>query len=164
MIVSLFFASTSGKTRTVFDFVVSRLTKHQCICHELGDTAPSALFADLVILGTPSYGKGDWHQRWEENAWLLDQIQSPVALVGLGDERFHGKTFGGGLHRLTQEVQQRNLHILGEHWRPVRCSSRTTCTEEYWNGLMLDLRLERTTWRDTCSLWLERVMTEPKTQ
>lgn len=58
---------------------------------------------ELVIVGTPTYGRGDWHDAWRRCGGLVVRAMrgaSTVMLFGLGDSRGYPATFAGGLRVL----------------------------------------------------------------
>jgi flavodoxin I len=71
---------------------------------------------ELVILGTPTYGQGELHHPWIS---FLPRLRSvhwagrTLALFALGDQRFHGKTFAGGLHELHRGVSELESSVSG---------------------------------------------------
>jgi flavodoxin I len=114
------YASTSGSTRAVAQACATTLGP-QTILFDLkaladsGARPPVGPF-DLVLAGTPTYGKGDWHGSWAANfdriAPLLLSARA-VMLFGLGDARGHGKTFAGGLGVLADHVTSLGVTAIG---------------------------------------------------
>ena len=114
------YASTSGSTRAVAQACATMLGPHT-ISFDLkaladpGVRPPVGPF-DLVVAGTPTYGKGDWHSSWAANfdriAPLLLSARA-VMLFGLGDARGHGQTFAGGLGVLADHVSALGVTAIG---------------------------------------------------
>ena len=94
----------------------------------LTETLPQEETA-LYICGTPTYGEGDMHFLWHEFvrsvACQMDR-SLPVLLFGLGDRRFHAKTYCMGVQRLEESLGRH----LGRSFMPEQI-------------LRLDYRLDR---------------------
>ncbi len=117
MIVILY-ASTSGATRRVAEEFATRLPGSvlQNIA-QLDDQVRSDLVgADVLLLGSPTYGQGDWHHAWQTKFDVIMPIAASakcISLFGLGDAKFHSHSFCGSLGRLYDAVSQRGLQPVG---------------------------------------------------
>ncbi|MEM7345267.1 MAG: flavodoxin domain-containing protein, partial [Chloroflexota bacterium] len=72
---------------------------------------------DLIVAGSPTYGLGDLHPAWHPVApsvTALDLHTVSVALFALGDQRYHGKTFGGSLNHLYTIFTQTGAKKVGK--------------------------------------------------
>lgn len=72
--------------------------------------------ADLLILGTPTYGDGALQGAWEERLDLLraaDLSGKRVALFGLGDQSSYPDTFVDAMSELHDVVSERGAMVVG---------------------------------------------------
>jgi flavodoxin I len=115
------FASFSGSTREVARMIAARLPGMAVHSLELSlreppDTAALPRRPDLVLLGTPTYGKGDWHAAWAAHGTRLLPVlheAERIMLFVLGDARAHRESFAGGLARLHGFVRDAGLRSIG---------------------------------------------------
>lgn len=161
-VITIIFATSSGTTRQVAEEMARLLgTRTRLIdlaTFSWGDDC-SVLVNDLVIAGGPSYGRGDWHHLWssrfDEVAPIL-VASGRVALFGLGDTRFHGDTFCGGLDRLHCAVAALGVDPVGLT-APGRHVYRSTPSlrNGSFPGLVIDHRLDRRALPSIVGEWLE---------
>jgi flavodoxin len=157
------FASTSGSTR-----VVARLIAEANGGADLFDLARCDEWLpgfhgdhDITFIGTPTYGTGDWHYRWERHgrdiASRLDH-RRPVALFTLGDARGHADSFAGGLRRLRELCGEFGLPCVGGT-DPHRFAFRQSPALEAgrFPGLVLEYRREHRAAPDIISRWVGAV-------
>jgi flavodoxin I len=160
--ISVIYASAGGATREVATELARQLGPRT----RLIDLATfswaddwSVLVNDLVIAGGPTYGRGDWHHLWasrfREVAPILAAARK-VALFGLGDTRFHGQTFCGGLGHLHAAVVALAVKPVG-FTDPGRHSYRSTPSlhEGRFPGLVVDHRLDHRQIPEIAGGWLE---------
>jgi flavodoxin I len=115
------FASFSGSTREVARMIAERLPgmrvrSLELSLHEPPDIAALPSRPDLLLLGTPTYGKGDWHAAWAVHGGLVVPMlrdAGRVMLFALGDARAHPETFAGGLARLHGFAREAGLRNIG---------------------------------------------------
>jgi len=118
MSILFLYASTSGSTRLVIDSLARDHAAIGAQAHDIArlDAPISLAGHDLVVLATPTYGKGDWHHAWEaRGAEMLSglPVGSRVALLGLGDARCHGATFAGGIGQLATLARTCGATVVG---------------------------------------------------
>jgi flavodoxin I len=146
------FASFSGSTRDVAGMIAARLPGMTVRSLELSVREPPDIAAlpprpDLVLLGTPTYGKGEWHAAWSAHGMRLLPVlreAGRIMLFALGDARAHAETFAGGLARLHGFVRDAGLRSVGgtlpvhetEYASPAIFAGR-------FPGLVLEYRLRR---------------------
>lgn len=106
---------------------------------------PSTL--DWVIAGTPTYGIGDWHHAWGSRILEIAPVLARarrVALFGLGDARFHGGSFCGGLGRLHDAVTGAGIRVHGQTPALKYCYSFSPALRDgVFPGFALDFRQSR---------------------
>jgi len=107
--VGIFFASTSGRTESVADRIARHLTPLRPEMHRIESSQPVDLLRfDVLILGSPTYGRGQMHHEWlswKDHVARIDLSEKAVGLFVLGDQRFHGRTFAGAVDHLCDLVQ-----------------------------------------------------------
>ena len=84
---------------------------------------------DLIILGSPTYGKGNLHYAWNDvliEMQNLDFKERKFAVFCLGDQRFHEKSFAGAIERLSQPIASHSMKIIGKGWETNNTYSDTT--------------------------------------
>jgi flavodoxin I len=101
---------------------------------------------DLVLLGTPTYGAGDWHYLWalhgEDVCSRFDSGQT-VALFALGDSRGHAESFAGGLARLYEICVRKGFGCVGAiNARSFRFEHSPALVGDRFPGLVLEYRRE----------------------
>ena len=107
--------SSTGSTRAAAEAI------HQALGGELidvasADAAEKMLAADLLVLGTSTWGVGELQDDWA--AFLptlenLDLTGKKVALFGLGDQASWGDTFVDGMGILYETVVKRGGAVTG---------------------------------------------------
>jgi flavodoxin I len=98
--VAIAYATTSGSTRTIAEVIRDRLSGYDPSLANIAQGIGDEIFdADVLFLGTPTYGTGDCHYLWHENKLALAQIkpETTVAIFCLADARIHQNSFAGGL-------------------------------------------------------------------
>lgn len=114
----ILYASTSGSTRLLVHSVAAELGDANVECYDIKtlDRAHSFASQDLVVLATPTYGTGDWHNAWSEKGEkLMDHCPADarVAVLGLGDSRSHKKSFAGGIGKLAGLARSKAARLVG---------------------------------------------------
>jgi flavodoxin I len=115
--ILILYASTSGSTRLLVQSIVHDLHEANVECQDIKALDSLTLAGrDLIILATPTYGTGDWHNAWDEKgAKLLADLppNAKIALLGLGDSRGHRKSFAGGIAKLAALARSRDANLVG---------------------------------------------------
>ena len=106
----LIYASTSGRTRTLFRELAAH-TGPRVALLELGPEPPvlPAVPVNTVIFGSPTYGRGELHHRWAEHLpSVLEGLRHvrTVGVIGIGDSRYHAHTYCGSLKPFSVAVKQ----------------------------------------------------------
>lgn len=115
MNIAIAYGSSTGNTRTAAEAI------HQALGGEIidvaaADAADKMLAADLLVLGTSTWGVGELQDDWA--AFLptlesLDLTGKKVALFGLGDQASWGDTFVDGMGILYETVVRRGAAVVG---------------------------------------------------
>jgi flavodoxin len=157
------FASTSGSTRAVANLIAEASGRADLFDLARSDEWLPAFHGghDITFLGTPTYGTGDWHYRWERHgnaiASRLDP-RRPVALFALGDARGHADSFAGGLRRLRELCREFGLDCVGGT-DPDRLVPRHSPALEAgrFPGLVVQYRREHRAAPEIVSRWVRSV-------
>lgn len=137
--INILYGSTTGNTREAA----------QAIAAKLGGTpinvaqATAADFkADLLILGTSTWGLGDLQDDWAAKLPLLQAAPlsgCKVALFGLGDALGFGQTFLNGMADLAAAAQAAGATLVGA-WSAAgyQHDASTAQHGDHFIGLALD--------------------------
>lgn len=118
--VALFYASMSGRTRRVADSIKREIEPAATVqLFDLRESQPSDLnWADFLIFGSPTYGKGEPHFEWKK--WFERILSGEISLAGktiglfvLGDQKHHAETFGGALIHFSAFLSKLNITPVG---------------------------------------------------
>jgi flavodoxin I len=166
MKAAVVFASTSGSTRAVAALIAQTLAPRPVELVDLrqwarcGDQFSAAAF-DLVFLGTPTYGTGDWHFLWERHGEeVLARLHTgiPVALFALGDARGHPRSFAGGLGRLAQQCGRQGLRWVGfSDPKQFAFEASPAIVDGRFPGLVLDYKRQHRLAADMVGACLDRI-------
>jgi flavodoxin long chain len=99
--IGLFYGSTSGKTRKAAELIRQALGEGAVELHDVREaTADSLRQYDSLILGVPTWHRGELQDDWEEFAHALEAMNlssKTVALFGLGDQASYPDAFADAL-------------------------------------------------------------------
>jgi flavodoxin I len=143
---AVIYATTGGASRSVARLFAADLADVALIDLKVLASPPPGRIG-LLVLGTPTYGLGDWHFAWEKGfariqPWLA--AADRVTMFGLGDARFHGETFCGGIGRLHDAVASTGKGITGATPADVYAYKSTPSLRDgVFPGLCLDWRQSR---------------------
>ncbi len=116
----LVYATTSHRTRRIAVQIADRFCANldlEVDAFNINDIHLNSLREyDLIVAGSPTYGKGELHSSWQSVApsvSSLDLSNSRVALFALGDQRYHRKTFGRALEHLHLAFALTGASLVG---------------------------------------------------
>lgn len=143
----ILFASTGGTTAKVAQMIRSAFGEAVMVDIKTFDAREVPAVLDWVIAGTPTYGIGDWHYAWSRRIIEIVPVLARarrVALFGLGDARFHGGSFCGGLGRLHDAVTGAGIRVYGQTpAHKYRYSFSPALRDGVFPGFALDFRQSR---------------------
>ena len=157
------YASTSGSTRAVAQAGAAALGPNTILfdlkaLSDPGARPPVGPF-DLVLAGTPTYGKGDWHSAWAANFAMIAPLllsARAVMLFGLGDARGHGKTFAGGLGVLADHVTALGVTAVGAvPASTYQFEASPALRDDAFPGLVIEYRRNRHAAPGKIKAWLQ---------
>jgi flavodoxin I len=156
------YASTSGSTRAVANIIADALPAGADM-FDLSDW-PEQEFAfartefDLVFLGTPTYGEGDWHYLWQRHGSRVAAVLpafGKVGLFALGDQRGHRRSFAGGLLPLSRLARDFGMRCVGRSGRARFTFEHAPALErDEFPGLVIDYKREHRQARQVIDNWL----------
>mgnify|MGYP004470635125 FL=1 len=112
--VHVIYGSTTGTTEAIAERVASDFGT---VALNVNAVGPEALEAELLILGTSTWGFGDLQDDWVTTGLGLIEganLQGRrVALFGLGDSQGFADTFCDGMAALAEAVTARGATLVG---------------------------------------------------
>lgn len=160
----LIYVSTSGSTGMLAASLAEHFPKLEVVNATALRHPASVEGRRLVILATPTYGKGDAHSTWmERGRELLEELRpgQTVALLGLGDARGHPSTFAGGIGRLRDIIAPLQPALTGfVSAGSYQFESSAAVTDGMFPGLVVEYRRRRHIETQRSIAWLERLFAE----
>jgi len=143
--IGIFYATISKSTKKVAELIASSLNVPDNDVYNLIDieSVDIMLNYDLLILGSPTYGKGDCHYLWRETfkemkAHNFQHIY--FAIFSLGDQVYHSKTFAGAITKMNAALQEQKTTMVGG-WSAEGyefTNSPIVVDNENFSGLVID--------------------------
>lgn len=120
--------------------------------------------ADLVVLGTSTWGVGDLQDDW---AAQLSKLQAAdlsgrkVALFGEGDQAGFGDSFVSGMGALAEEAEKKGATLVGQ-WSAEGYTHTASAAQrgDKFVGLALDEMNEADKTADRIAAWTAQVKAE----
>lgn len=161
--IGIFYATISGSTKKVANQVALSLRVPKNQIHNISEVpAEKMLEYQLIILGTPTYGKGDSHYLWKEifaEMSSFDFEHCWFALFCLGDKMFHRETFAASLIKMKTGLLKHSEKIIGQ-WTDTHSyfhDSPAMLPENSFDGLILDEVSRKTLTTDRINLWTSQL-------
>lgn len=115
--IGILFATISGSTREQAKDVANKLDLNQKHVHDLLETSLEVMDQyETILIGSPTYGRGDCHYLFNDGIpELLQQFskRKNIGIFVMGDLKSHRKTFGGGLFRLYEKLDLATHRLVG---------------------------------------------------
>lgn len=159
--ITVLYGSTTGATEAVAQ-EIAHLLDAKIV--NVADAGAVDFTADVLILGTSTWGIGDLQDDWDAKLALLDQADlagKKVALFGLGDQFGFGDTFVDGMGTLRDCAEKRGATIIGKI--PATGYSYTASTAQRDGelcGLPLDDTNEADKTPERIKAWVRQIKTE----
>ena len=112
--VKVIFGSTTGNTERAAGLIAAALGGDAV---NVSSASRDDFDADLLILGTSTWGCGDLQDEWLSSSGIIDTLDltgRKVALFGLGDAMGFGDTFINGVETLYRQLISRGAEIIGK--------------------------------------------------
>ena len=114
MKIGIFYGSTTGVTKRVAERAGELLGVDVMNVSEIEDKIDNY---DMLIFATSSWNRGDVQNSLEGHLKFLgskDFGGKKVALIGVGDQEFFGKTFVDGMCVLYTYIKYNNINLIGK--------------------------------------------------
>ncbi len=159
--VKVIFGSTTGATEMAAKEIARRLG---AALVNVADAKAGDFAADVLILGTSTWGIGDLQDDWDAKIGLLDNLDltgKKVALFGMGDQFGFADTYVDGMGTLRDKVLKRGAAIIGETSAAGYSYSGSTAeTDGKLCGLALDDTNEADLTPQRIQAWTEHLKAE----
>lgn len=117
MQITIVYGSSAGATQNVAEQIAENLSSHEIKLIDVSRAKIEDLQeAQILILGTSTWGDGDLQDDWDDFSSNLDSIDfsdKKVAFFGLGDQESYYDTFADGMGILYEKVSQKGANIIG---------------------------------------------------
>lgn len=116
MKIGIFYGSITGVTQKVAERVGELLNADVINVADIEDIKEKVELYDMVIFATSSWNKGDTTKSWTKHLKELEKIDfkgKKVALIGVGDQNFFGKTFVEGMCVIYTYIKYNNIKLIG---------------------------------------------------
>lgn len=114
MRIGIFYGSTTGVTKRVAERVGELLQAEVMNVSEIEEKIDNY---DMLIFATSSWNRGDVQKSWEGHLKFLEKKDFNgriVALIGVGDQEFFGKTFVEGMNVIYTYIKYNNIKLIGK--------------------------------------------------
>lgn len=157
----ILYATISGSTRDLSFQLAERLELASKHVHDLLETSLEVMDQyDTVLIGSPTYGRGDCHYLFKEGIpELFQQLSSRknIGIFVMGDLKSHRKTFGGGLFRLYEKLDLDTHGLLGQLPANLYEYQFPNWEAEWLPGLIVDKHGSKQLNQARMDAWLEGV-------
>ena len=159
--ISVIFGSTTGNTEAAAQQIAAALGGSAV---NVNDATADDFAADLVVLGTSTWGVGDLQDDW---AAQLSKLQAAdlsgrkVALFGEGDQTGFGDSFVSGMGALAEEAEKKGATLVGQ-WSAEGYTHTASAAQrgDKFVGLALDEMNEADKTADRIAAWTAQVKAE----
>ncbi|MDD5597002.1 MAG: flavodoxin [Victivallaceae bacterium] len=159
--IKVIFGSTTGNTENAANIIAKELGGKAI---SAADARPEDFNADILILGSSTWGVGEIQDDWIGGLAMLndcDLKDKIVALFGEGDQMGFGDTFVDAVGTLYQKVTERGAKVIGR-WSAegYKHGSSTAEINGEFVGLALDEDNESELTFERIRKWCGRLKSE----
>ena len=116
--VTIIYGSTSGNTQNVAKMIANKIQYINPKAKDVKEVTSADLQeADVLILGTSTWGYGDIQDDWENYLPELEKSNlegKTIAIFGLGDSDSYSDTFVNGMAAIYNTIKNMKCTIVGE--------------------------------------------------
>lgn len=165
MKITIIYGSDTGNTQSVAEQIAEKIADKLPKLVEI-EQASSSDFedADILFLGTSTWGFGDLQSGWDDFVSTLEDIDfsgKKVALFGLGDSASYADSFVSAMGTLYDTVVAKGATIIGRVATDgYDYSSSDAEKDGMFVGLPLDEDNESEQTEERIDTWLESLQTE----
>lgn len=116
MKATIIYGSTTDNTSNIAKQIAEALADYSPNVVDVSGASEADFAADLLILGTSTWGAGDLQDDWDSFLPTLEGIDlsgKTVALFGVGDSAGYSDTFCDGVGILFEAVKGKGCKIIG---------------------------------------------------
>ena len=159
--VKVIYGSATGNTEKAAGLIAEKLGGE---CVNIINAGDDDFNADLVILGTSTWGIGELQDDWIDGMSKLtteNLNDKKIALFGFGDQCGFGDTFIDGVGTLYEKVLECGEEVIGK-WSTddYSFSGSTADLGDSFAGLALDDDNEPEKTEERISQWVEQLKNE----
>lgn len=137
--IKVIFGSSTGNTQRAAEAIAAKLGGTAI---NITDAGPDDFNADLLILGTSTWGYGELQDDWQNGMPLLEGANlsgRKVALFGLGDASGFADTYLNAMGELADKARAAGAEIVGRWSKAGYTHSGSTAEDgDNFVGLALD--------------------------
>ncbi len=164
MKTAIIYGSTTGNTEAAANSLKDALAPlgEVSVC-SVTDGFGDAADADLVLLGSSTWGIGEMQDDWIgcEDLSGLDLSGKHVAVFGTGDQTCYTDTFVDAIGILAESAQKAGGKLIGQWPTEGYCFSGSTATrEDKFVGLVLDEDNQSGLTDERITKWAEQLQKE----
>ncbi|GHU04374.1 flavodoxin [Alphaproteobacteria bacterium] len=114
MSVTVIYGSDNGTTQDIANRIAKKLSGR--VVNITAATKADFEGADLLILGSPTYGLGNLQPDWEDNLSKLKEANlsgKKIAIFGVGDQASYPDTFVDAIGLLYDEAIAKGANVVG---------------------------------------------------
>lgn len=167
MKIGVFYASTSGNTEVVTDYLINSLGEGNATRHNIEQEGfiGHELY-DLVLFGAPTWDYGhlqsDWEACWEEFT-EQDWQDRAIGLFGLGDQYGYPEWYLDAMGTIYEVLVAKGARVIGfwpnEGYEFV-ASKALTSDGKYFVGLALDEESQPLLTQERVQQWCANLLEE----
>lgn len=160
-VIKVIYGSSTGNTENAANAIAGQLGGSAV---NVASASLEDLNADVLVLGTSTWGIGDLQDDWFGQIDQLDKVDlkgKKVALFGLGDQNGFGDSFIDGVGTLYHKAVSRGAEIIGR-WSTegYSHSNSTAVVDGKFVGLALDDDNESGKTPERIARWCKQVKAE----
>ncbi len=157
-VVKVIYGSSTGNTESAATVIAGAFGTEAV---SIANAKPEDFEADLLILGSSTWGLGELQDDWASGIAMLDGIDltgKKVAVFGLGDQNGFGDTFVDAMGILAEKAKERGAAIVGETSTAGYTHTASAAEQDgKFCGLALDDNNEQDKTADRISRWIDQL-------
>lgn len=159
--IGILFATISGSTRELAEIIADSLGLHDRDIHDLLETSLEVMDQyETILIGSPTYGRGDCHYLFKDGIpELLQQFSNRknIGIFVMGDLKSHRKTFGGGLFGLYNKLDLATHRLVGQIPANLYDHAFQDWEESALPGLIVDKHGSKRINQERMHVWLKQI-------
>jgi flavodoxin I len=159
--VKVIYGSNTGNTKKAAEMIAAELGGQTI---NIANAVKEDFDADLLVLGTSTWGMGELQEDWEEHLDIFDKLDlkgAKTAVFGLGDQEGFATTFIDGVGTLHEKLEKAGAEIIGA-WdsEEYTHSDSSALKENLFVGLALDDDNEPEKTPERIKKWCSELLSE----